>query len=37
VLDSVTPEDIRQAARNYFGDKNQTIVTLSYKKQGGDK
>ncbi len=37
VLDSVTPEDIRQAARNYFGDRNQTIVTLSYKKPGGGK
>jgi len=37
VIDSLTPEDIRYIAQQYFGDKNQTIVTLSYKKQGGNE
>jgi zinc protease len=37
VIDSLTPEDIRHYAQQYFSDKNQTIVTLSYKKQGGDE
>ncbi len=37
VIDSLTPEDIRHYAQQYFGEKNQTIVTLSYKKQGGDE
>ncbi len=35
VIESLTPEDIRHYAQQYFSDKNQTIVTLSYKKQGG--
>jgi zinc protease len=34
-IDSLTPEDIRHIAQQYFGDNNQTVVTLSYKKQGG--
>ena len=37
VIESLTPEDIRHMAQQYFGDKNQTIVTLTYKKQGGDE
>jgi zinc protease len=37
VIDSITPEDIRAMAQKYFSDKDQTIVTLSYKKQGGDE
>jgi zinc protease len=37
VMDSLTPDDIRYIARQYFSDKDQTIITLSYKKQGGDK
>lgn len=35
LIDSLTPDDIRHIARQYFSDKNQTIVTLAYKKQGG--
>jgi zinc protease len=35
VIESLTPEDIRHYAQQYFGEKNQTIITLSYKKQGG--
>lgn len=37
VIESLTPEDIRHIAQQYFGDKNQTIVTLSYKKQEGSE
>jgi zinc protease len=37
VIESLTPEDIRHYAQQYFSDKGQTIVTLSYKKQGGDE
>jgi zinc protease len=35
VMDSITPEDIRHYAQQYFADKDQTVVTVSYKKQGG--
>ncbi len=35
LYDSITPEDIRQAAAKYFTDNNQTIVTLATK--GGTK
>jgi zinc protease len=35
MIETITPEDIRAAARQYFTDNNQTIVTLSYKNQGG--
>ncbi len=35
LADTVTPEDIRTAARRYFTDNNRTIVTLSTKT--GDK
>lgn len=34
VFESIKPEDIRSAARTYFADKNQTIVTLAHKKGG---
>ncbi|HEV7644011.1 MAG TPA: pitrilysin family protein [Pyrinomonadaceae bacterium] len=37
MIESLTPEDIRHYAQQYFSEKNQTIVTLSYKKQGGDE
>lgn len=37
VIESITPDDIRSAARRYFDDKKQTIVTLSYKKPGGNE
>jgi zinc protease len=33
VYDSITPEDIRQAATKYFVDKHRTIVTLTTKKE----
>jgi zinc protease len=33
VYDSITPEDIRQAAAKYFVDKHRTIVTLTTKKE----
>ncbi|HEV8139186.1 MAG TPA: pitrilysin family protein [Pyrinomonadaceae bacterium] len=33
VYDSITPEDIRQAAARYFVDKHRTIVTLTTKKE----
>jgi zinc protease len=36
LYDRVTPEDIRAAARTYFQDKNQTVVTLAT-KNGGKK
>jgi len=35
LIENLTPADIRDAARQYFTENNQTIVTLSYKKQGG--
>lgn len=35
LYDRVTPEDIRAAARTYFQDKNQTVVTLATRKNGG--
>lgn len=35
MMDTLTPEDIRHYAQQYFGDNNQTLVTLTYKKQGG--
>ena len=31
LADTVTPADIRDAARRYFTDNNRTIVTLNYK------
>jgi zinc protease len=34
LYDGVTPEDIRAAARTYFTDNNQTIVTLAMKNGG---
>jgi zinc protease len=34
LYDRVTPEDIRAAARTYFQDKNQTVVTLAAKNGG---
>lgn len=34
LYDRVTPADIRAAARTYFEDKNQTIVTLAAKNGG---
>jgi zinc protease len=37
LYDSITPEDIRNAAQKYFKDSNQTIVTLTSKKSGGDE
>lgn len=36
LYDRITPEDIRAAARTYFQDKNQTVVTLAT-KNGGKK
>ena len=33
VYDSITPEDIRQAASKYFVDKHRSIVTLTTKKE----
>lgn len=33
VYDSITPEDIRDAAAKYFVDKHRTIVTLATKKE----
>jgi len=33
LYDSITPEDIRQAAAKYFVDKHRTIVTLTTKKE----
>jgi zinc protease len=36
LYDRITPEDIRAAARTYFQDKNQTVVTLAA-KNGGKK
>jgi zinc protease len=36
LYDRITPADIRAAARSYFEDKNQTIVTLAT-KNGGKK
>ncbi|MFL6211529.1 MAG: M16 family metallopeptidase [Pyrinomonadaceae bacterium] len=35
LADTVTPEDIRAAARRYFTDNNRTVVTL--KTKAGDK
>lgn len=35
VYDSITPEDIRDAAAKYFVDQHRTIVTLTTKKEGG--
>lgn len=37
LYDKITPEDIRNAAQNYFKDSNQTIVTLTSKKGGGEE
>ncbi len=37
LYDKITPEDIRNAAQKYFKDSNQTIVTLTSKKGGGDE
>ncbi|MFQ6092462.1 MAG: M16 family metallopeptidase [bacterium] len=34
LYDRVTPEDIMDVARNYFGRENRTVVTLTY---GGEK
>jgi zinc protease len=34
LADTVTPADIRDAARRYFTDNNRTIVTLSTKTNG---
>jgi zinc protease len=36
MMDTITPEDIRATAQKYFTDKNQTVVTLSYKKGGSE-
>jgi zinc protease len=33
VYDSITPEDVRQAAAKYFVEKHRTIVTLTTKKE----
>jgi zinc protease len=33
VYDSVTPQDMREAAAKYFVDKQRTIVTLTTKKE----
>jgi zinc protease len=33
LYDTITPEDIRQAAAKYFVDKHRTIVTLTTKKE----
>jgi zinc protease len=35
LYDAVTPEDIRFFANKYFVDNNQTVVTLTAKKNGG--
>jgi zinc protease len=35
VYDSITPEDIRNAAAKYFIDQHRTIVTLTTKKEAG--
>ncbi len=35
LYDSITPEDIQRIAAKYFTDNNQTIVTLTSKKNGG--
>ncbi|MDT7816807.1 MAG: hypothetical protein QOJ42_6723, partial [Acidobacteriaceae bacterium] len=40
VMDSITPQDIRDVAKKYFRDESRTIVTLSTKatdsaKNGG--
>lgn len=37
LYDKITPEDIRNSAQKYFKDSNQTIVTLTSKKSGGDE
>lgn len=37
LYDSITPEDIRKSAQTYFKYTNQTIVTLTAKKSGGDE
>ena len=37
LYDSITPEDIQRVAAKYFTDNNQTIVTLTTKKNGGEK
>jgi zinc protease len=35
VYDSISPQDIRDAAAKYFVDKHRTIVTLTTKKEAG--
>ncbi len=35
LYDAVTPEDIRFFANKYFVDTNQTVITLTAKKNGG--
>jgi zinc protease len=37
MMETITPEDIRHAAQQYFADNDQTIVTLSSKKKGGNQ